>query len=272
VAYLWELYCDEFMMLPGLHYRWSFPESEAKARAEFAAVSGDPARAGRFADAIKGFTHLLGVTPETTPAIEAHTHELLGLLEATFAGQAYLLGSWPSLADCALFGPMFPHLYNDAVPGRLLRTTAPRVSHWIQRMLHPDPDVPGAWLGGDALAPTMAPLLRLIGRDAIPWVLDVARAFEAWADDHAAEPDELPRTTGMHRTSLRGIPLERVTTPYTLWMVQRVRDVYLALDSGARRAVDAALADTGCAAVLAYAPRHRVVRRPFKLHLDRLPA
>ena len=41
VADLIELWADEFLILPGLHYRWSFPESEAKARADFAATTGD---------------------------------------------------------------------------------------------------------------------------------------------------------------------------------------------------------------------------------------
>ena len=32
VAHLLELYADEFLVLPAMHYRWSFPESVAKAR------------------------------------------------------------------------------------------------------------------------------------------------------------------------------------------------------------------------------------------------
>ena len=50
LAYLFELYADEFLVLPAMHYRWSFPESVAKARADFAAVNGDPEAAGKFAD------------------------------------------------------------------------------------------------------------------------------------------------------------------------------------------------------------------------------
>jgi glutathione S-transferase len=63
VGYLVELYADEFLELPALHYRWSFPESEAKARADFAATTGDVARANRFADAIKSFVPMVGVLP-----------------------------------------------------------------------------------------------------------------------------------------------------------------------------------------------------------------
>jgi glutathione S-transferase len=268
-AHLLELYADEFLILPGLHYRWSFPESEAKARADFAASTGDVARASRFADAVKGFAPLLGVQPATAPAIEAHTRDLLALFEAHLAVHPYLLGDRPSLADCALMGPLYPHLYLDAVPGRLLRETAPAVCHWIERMNHPDPDSFGRWLAGDALAPTLRALLVLAGRDAVPLVLAAARAVEAWVDANPAHEGELPRGVGMHATTLRGVRFERLTTPYTLWMLERTRNAWTSLAPPARRAVEDALAGTGCEALLAWSPRHRLARRPFKLFLAR---
>jgi glutathione S-transferase len=63
VAYLLEVYADEFGVLPAMHYRWSFPESEAKARGDFAAASGNPQTANVFADRMKGSLPLLGVVP-----------------------------------------------------------------------------------------------------------------------------------------------------------------------------------------------------------------
>lgn len=62
---------------------------------------------------------------------------------------------------------------------------------------------------------------------------------------------------------------ERLTTPYTLWMVQRAREAWLGLAQAERSAVERALDRTGCEALLACAPRHRVVRRPFRLFLAR---
>ena len=268
VAYLIELYADEFMMLPGLHYRWSFPESETKARGDFAAFNGSSEQMDRFADAVKMFTALIGVRPETIPAIEAHTEELLDLLETHLAAEPYLLGGRPSLADCGLIGPLYPHLYLDAVPGRLLRARAIRVCHWLERLNHPDPDAAGEWLPGDTLAPTLRPLLERIGRDAVPMILNTAHAFERWVDE-SAPAGELPRAVGQHPTALRGVEFERLTTPYTLWMVQRVLGEYQRLPAAGREAVDQALAGTGCEALLAYTPRHRVERRPFILHLAR---
>lgn len=258
---LWELYADEFLIIPGLHYRWSFPESERKARSEFATSSGNLDSANKFADRIKFATTLVGVLPDTMPLIEAHTRELLDHLSAHFAAHPYLLGQRPSLADCALMGPLYAHLYLDAVPGRLLRETALPVCQWIERMNRPDPDSFGDWLPGDALAPTLRPLLALVGRDAIPLLLDNVDSFAQWADTRPPDTDEPPRGIGLHRTTLRGLAFERFTSSYTLWMVQRPLDAYRALAAADRAAVDRALAGTGCEALFAYTPRHRLGKR-----------
>jgi len=269
VGYAIELYTDEFLLLPGVHYRWSYPESAAKAVPDFIASSGDVASATKLAESVQLFTKLVGVLPETIPAIEAHTLELLEAFEAHLGVHAYALGGRPSLADCALMGPIYPHWYLDAVPGRLLRERALRVCHWIERMNHPDSQDRGDWLADDAIPPTFAPIVRLAGRDAVPFVLDVARAFEAWADQHAPVTGHLPRVTGTHPTQLRGVAFERITTPYTLWMVQRVREAYRALDAPGRSAVDRAFAGTGFESVFAYEPRWRVRRDPCRLVLER---
>lgn len=267
LGYLLEIYVDEFLLVPSVHYRWSFEESRTKALADFAASAGPSDKPLRFAEAVQGFTRLVGVSPETAPAIEAHTTELLRAFDAHLGAHPYVLGAAPSLGDCALMGPLYAHLYLDAVPGRLVRALALRVCHWIERMNHPDPGAAGGWLAGDALPPTLRPILELLGRDAVPFVLDVARAFEGWADATPAPDGFLPRAVGMHATALRGVAFERVTTPYTMWMVQRVTDAYRALAPAGRAAVDAAVAGTGIEALLAYVPRRRVRRSPCRLVL-----
>jgi glutathione S-transferase len=265
VAYLLELYADEFLVMPAMHYRWSFPESERKARADFAAATGGPAGASEFADRMSGSIAALGVRPASHAAIEAHTAELLDALSAHFAEHAALLGARMSLADCALLGPFYAHLYLDAVPGRLLRERAPRVCHWIERMNHPDPTAPGDFLADDALANTLRPVLELVGRDAVPLLLDTVRDFERWADARPPELEEPPRAVGFHETGFRDVRFQRYTSPYTLWMLQRTLDAYRVLSDAERARVDASLAGTGCEALLAYRPRHRLGKRRFKL-------
>jgi len=136
-------------------------------------------------------------------------------------------------------------------------------------MNHPDPQSFGAWLDGDAIPATMRPIISLIGADAVPLVLDVAAAFERWADETSVRDGFLPRIVGMHATQLRGVEFERVTTPYTMWMVQRVVDAYRALSAADRAAVDAEFSQTGVTELLAYLPRWRVRRNPCRLMLER---
>ena len=106
----------------------------------------------------------------------------------------------------------------------------------------------------------------------MPFVLDVARSFEGWADGNAMHEGFLPRVVAMHGSTLRGAAFDRITTPYTMWMVQRVVDAYGALSAPERSAVDAVFAGSGVEALLAYRPRWRVRRRPCRLVLERAPA
>ena len=211
---------------------------------------------------------MIGVTPETAPAIEAHTKELLAALEAHFAEHAWLLGGSPSLADCSLYGTALRPLLQRCRAGEAAaRDRPPDRPGRIERMNHPDPETFGPLVTGDALPPTLRALLALAAGDTVPLVLDNVRAFEEWVDTTPLLAGELPRGVGMHRTTLRGIGVDRLTLSYTLWMVQRVLDADHALGAGERGAVDATLAGTGWEPLLAYVPRHRVERRPYKLFL-----
>ena len=265
VAHLLELYADEFLLLPAMHWRWSTDEGRAAARADFAAVSGESETSQRLADRMNGSLTLLGVTAATIPAIEAHGLALFDALAAHFAAHPFLLGARPSLADCALMGPLYAHLRLDPVPGRILRERALPVLQWIERMNRPDPDARGEWLADDELAPTLRPVLELVGRDAAPLLCDGLAAFDAWAAAQPAGDAVLPRGVGMHATTLRGVALQRYTSPYLQWMAQRTHDAYAEASAAGRVAVDAALAATGCEALLRPVGKRRVTKRRFQL-------
>ena len=264
VSLLFELYADEFMVIPAMHYRWSFPESEAKARADFTEMNGDAEQANKFADRMKASLPVLGVNDATGPAIEAHLRELLDALSAHFARHPFLLGQAMSLADCALLGPMYAHLYLDVAPGKLLRETAPRVCEWIERANQGKP-ADGPWLPDDALAPTLRPILELIGSDAVPIHRDDALAIDTWAADHPADWEPPPRGLGFHSTRLRGVEFSRMTSAYSRFMLQRLLDAYRALGRAERESVDLALDGTGCEALFELEPTVRARKDGFQL-------
>jgi glutathione S-transferase len=159
VAYLIELLADEWMVVPGFWERWYFSEeghalshrgfNEQQWGAVLApGAPGDVRRtAGAgFFEAAFGISDTrnnpkgvyaglvqLGVDERTEKAWQASQHRLLGRLEAHFSQHDYLLGGTPSLADFGLLGPLYAHLYRDAVSGFALRTHFPLVCEWVER-------------------------------------------------------------------------------------------------------------------------------------------
>jgi len=263
VAYLVELYADEVGLLPAMHYRWSFEESLRKIAVDFAAPTGDESGGDRFAARMARTLPVLGITPDTIPAVEAHARALLDALSAHFRVQRFVLGDALSLADCGLMGPLYGHLYRDAVPGRLLRDTAFHVCAWIERTNRPPRDQAG-WLADDALAETLGPVLRTMA-DGVPMLVAAVEAIDAWAAENASADAPPPPAVGRVRAPFRDAALECAARPYTLWMVQRSLDAHAALPEAGRRAVDAALAGTGWEPLLALRPRHRLTKRRFQL-------
>jgi glutathione S-transferase len=163
----------------------------------------------------------LGATERTAKAWQASNAHLLGLLESHFAAHDFALGGLPSLADFALLGPLYAHLYRDAVSGFELRTRFPLVTEWVERTNHtndlnarsygqklysldadrnliarPATSDGGAWLPGDALPATLLPVLEVFFAEMWPVLvstLDTTRAY--LASGRHAPGGELPGKT-----------------------------------------------------------------------------
>ena len=60
LGYLLEIYDDEFLLVPGVHYRWSYEESKTKALVDFASSNGEADAATKFAENVQGFTRMIG--------------------------------------------------------------------------------------------------------------------------------------------------------------------------------------------------------------------
>ena len=75
----------------------------------------------------------LGCTPETEHAWWASMENILDLLDAHFSAHDFLLGGLPSLGDFGLLGPLYAHVYRDAVTGFALRNEHPLVAEWVER-------------------------------------------------------------------------------------------------------------------------------------------
>ena len=244
-----ELYGDEWLIMTAIHYRWTKAENRDFAIEEFgrqARPSGSPQEqreAGlEKARVFGGWVELFGIDSNTGPAIEHAYEEFLTALNEHFGDFDFLLGSRPSIADFSFFGGLYAVLNRDPLSGRLMKTIAPRVAQWVERVRDPKPRS-GEFLPDDRVPATLGPILRAIFDDQFPVLRDTVRLVETWSREH---PHTLfPKTIGRHDFELRGRKGTRCVYPYPQWMLQRALNHYQNVERPARDAVDARLREVG---------------------------
>lgn len=248
-AALLELYGDEWLVIPAMHYRWhhnrewamrSFGELNAPHATPDEQMAIGTKRAGPFAQA----AILLGAsTPQMQSAVERSYEALLAELDAHFQSMPYVLGTRPSMADFGLYGPLYAHQYRDPTSGELMRRLAPNVVRWVQRLESQQAPLEGDFVPGDQVPSTLAPVFRRQMCEQMPVLVDSAQRLREWLEDHPGEP--IPRAIGKHAFDLEAVTGERIIRPYSLWMLQRARDAYLSLEGNERRNADAWLDSVG---------------------------
>lgn len=293
VAWLIDAWATEHLMLPAMHYRWGEPHLSAQRHflnAEFGRVSHIGSdRAERLAAGARmigyfsGMLSTLGGNAETAPALEAQYLELLDLLDMHFQHVPYVLGGYPSIADFGLMAPLYGHLGRDPVPAYLMATRAPNVARWKERMnlaVIEDaefPDTAAAFADGDALPPTLEPVLELLFRDWTGELQANVACFDAWV---AAHPDMPPGhivcldgkrrvhpTLGPIEFALRGVTVHRGSAPHTLWHFEKAAAQARALPGADRERFDALMRRVGGEAAMAIRPTRPIVRRDYVLTL-----
>jgi glutathione S-transferase len=246
-SYLIELLADEWLVVPGFWERWYFSEpgrepshlgfNEQQWGAVLAAgAPGDARRAAGagFFEAAFGISDTrenprgvyaglvqLGADARTEKAWQASQHRVLAHLETHFALHDFALGGRPSLADFGLLGPLYAHLFRDAVPGFALRIYFPLVTEWVERsngegalnaraygqQLYSLDDQGqlvgriansdgGAWHDNDEVPETLLPVLGTFFEEMWPVLRSAAETLTAFIESNVhARGDELPGKT-----------------------------------------------------------------------------
>ena len=247
VCYLIELLADEWLVVPGFWERWYFSEdgrspshrgSNEQTWGAVFGVGGSGAERRAAAAALfesnfgishsrtdpigvyAGLVHL-GVNDKTERAWQASQHHVLSLLEEHFSFHDYVLGGRPSLADFGLMGPLYAHLYRDAVSGFALRTHFPLVCEWVERTngegalnartydqklyaLGPNGELVGRpansdagdWLPDDSIADSLLPVVAVFFEEMWPVLVSSMERLSAFiASDAHPAGGELPGKT-----------------------------------------------------------------------------
>lgn len=230
-------YGTQALLPHAMHYRWTYRDrQEGFLRDQFAAGIG-PEMADKVMSRMNSYLPQLGVTDHTIPEIEASFEQLLETLNAHFAEHPYLFGGRPSLADYGLIGPMFAHLGRDPVPENLMKTRAPKVFRWVERMTAPGLDTPefpdygDDFLPSDAIPETLEPLLRQVADEIFPMLTDKLAFLDTLVAEHqpedgqpvSAKPHQ--RYVGAVETAFRGVPVQAGVQPYLLYVLRKADEM-----------------------------------------------
>ena len=272
-AFLMELYADEWLKVPALHYRWCYDYEFAHA---MMGRNNDPdapvqeqRRVGtKIAAWFKTWPQHLGATEETREAVEASFIECLALLDSHFTEHPFALGERPCLADCAMMGPLYAHLYRDPYSGVIVREKAPALCAWIDRMRAPNPSPDPDPATSDAIPDTILAVLRHLGRDYVPVLATAMPLLQAELSNGLFE--DIPRYVGKHRFTMgRGKPYEaegvRSIHTFEQWKVQRVLDVYEAYSQDVQDDLWRLCQEIEAASLLSLSLPNRLERRGYKL-------
>ncbi|MCR9279516.1 MAG: glutathione S-transferase [Pseudomonadaceae bacterium] len=272
-SFLLEVFGDEWLKLPAMHYRWN--HNTEWIIAQFGALSrpdldleGQRQAGEQACKPFRGSLPALGVTEATSAAVEASYEGLMAELDAHFQRYPYLFGDRPSIGDFGLFGPLYAHQYRDPASGALMQKLAPNLVDWVLRMHEGAPGA-GDFLPNDEVPETIIPVLARMMREQLPVLRSTFRALAEWLD---ANPDirEIPRGIGQHAfTIAHDTPAqasgERVIFPFDQWMWQRPYDCFTQLPVDDQARVREMLEQAGAGDALDTPLEHRVVRRNFKL-------
>lgn len=273
-ALILELFGDEWLVIPAMHYRWAYNRDFA--HGEFGAFSfpdlppeEQRARVAKPVAYFSGALPGLGINPDSVPAVEAAYEAFLAAFEAHLVRHDFLFGSRPSIADYGFLGPLYAHLLRDPASGEIMRRLAPRVADWALRCHAPQHALTGDFLPpDDDLPETLLPMLRMFAAQQLPVLIDTADRLGAWADEN---PDmaEVPRVQGFHKARIGHgdtvVETDRAVIPYPLWMLQRVTDFLASLDGQARSQAEELLRSIGAQQLLDFDMPVRLERRHFRV-------
>ncbi|WP_166422357.1 glutathione S-transferase family protein [Paraglaciecola sp. 20A4] len=271
VSLLLQLYADEWLTIPAMHYRWNY--NEEWIYSEFGRSSAPDAspeeqyRLGKErGQHFRGFVPLMGINEDTIPGIERAYESFLTDFSKHLEQHRYILGDRPSLADFALLGPLYAHLYRDPASGEIMKRLAPRVAQWTERTIAGGTAEDGLLVNADIIPETLIPILTRHMEEHLPVLTEMNNMLAKWAI--SAEPDEeLPRRFEMTPFTTGGSSGMCMSKSFSLLRLQAVLDCIAELPEQSRAAANELLTKIGGAALLEFKLSHRLERRDCLLKL-----
>jgi len=268
---LLELHGDEWLCVPALHYRWNVPSNAAFAIDEFGryAVPYAPrfiqrAIAKPFADKMRRYPKLLGVSKATIPGVERFTKELIARLDAHLAETPFLLGSRPCIGDFALFGPLWAHIYRDVATTNLF-DDSPNVRDWFDRLLAPAGPA-GEFVPNDDVPESLDGVFETLFAEQFAYLRTLVEHISTWCSKHR-DAERVPRALGEAEFTMGGTTGQRKLVTFSQWMLQRPLDAYRQMNDESRASTDDWLRRVKGHEAMQLVIEHRLERKNFRMVL-----
>ncbi|NNE56490.1 MAG: glutathione S-transferase [Hellea sp.] len=282
VSLLFQLFGNEGLLRPAMHYRWNFDDDNlAFLKVSFRDVmpvdmgakandAGFDHASGRMRKAAKAF----GVFDESIKLIEESYAEFLALFSAHLERSFFLLGDRPTIGDYGLFNPLYAHLARDPKPTFLMKTTAPLVWNWVERMNRPEVteehtlvEPKEGQYAVDELPETLTALMRYVGEEYAAEFSAQVDFTDNWLADQGENPEKvkapLGRGIGFAAFEWRGIEMSSVVMPYRFYLAQRLWDHFDSCSENTQADIRSLFAKTGLEPFLDKRPSRRVLRKDY---------
>ena len=228
IMWLLEDFGDEYLTRFSMHYRWGNRlnrETLSHRLARNMSYGNIQLHASNVAPMIlarqAGFDGPLGlVSDEIREDLEVQLIELLGLLEPHFARYQFILGDRPSLADFAIYGHFYAHLYQDPTSAHILETKGSRTCNWLDSITEFG-DVRGLagqtefgdWLNFNQEVPdTLIAILKFVAKTYIPFAAGAALATSEKQKSYIAK--------------VNGLETPFMTFQYRAWSFENVQNEF----------------------------------------------
>jgi hypothetical protein len=215
-----------------------------------------------------------GVFDTTKALIEQSYAEFLNLYSAHLSKSFFLLGDQPTIGDYGLFNPLYAHLARDPKPAYLMKTTAPLVWNWVERMNRAEVteehtlDNPQTGLyGADNIPETLKALMKYVGEEYAAEFSAHVDYTEQWLAKQGVNPEKvkapLGRGIGFAEFKWRGKFISSVVMPYRFYLAQRLWDHVDGCPENAQKDIRDLFTQTGLEAFLDKRPSRRVLRKDY---------
>jgi len=272
LALILELFGDEGLLRPAMHYRWSFPKRTdgfiTHGFGGWTGPDGDPAiklQNQKTMEKFSGYLPALGVTPQTIPEVERAFDELMDILNTHFERMPYFFGSAPNIGDYGMMCSLYAHLARDPVPASRMKNRAPNLYRWTERMNQPHGDYSDMpyYQESPGVPETLAPLFKYIAKYFLPELemnQAVLDALPGGAKGTPASINPQMALLGFGNFDHGGIQIGCAVRPVRFYMLQRVTDYFAGQDKSSQQQISDYLTPLGLAPLLTLTAKHRVER------------